>query len=555
MKLFEIPMVVTSLVGLGFLAGLDAPARADFTFGEPVNIQSTFPLLDPQSESIACFSADGLEMYIDSIRGGGQGKDDLWVCKRASLEDDWGPPENLGATVNSAQVDCPASITADGLELYFFSLRPGGFGYADLYVIKRATRDSPWGSPANLGPAVNSSLVDCAPSVSSDGLELYFQTSRPDGYGGWDLYVSTRATRNDPWGAAANLGPAVNSPGHESWPVLSPDGLLLLFQDQGMPRPGGYGGSDFWMTRRASRSGAWEPPVNLGPMVNGPNDEIMACLAPDGSALHFSRVSGNIWTNMKAPILPIVDFSGDGKVDGKEVLAIAQHWGQNNRVLDIGPSPMGDGTVDEKDLTVLAGYIGQEVNDSTLLVHWALDEAEGMAAADSVGHNDLMVLGDAAWQPTGGKIGGALAFDGKDDLATSGSAVLDPAAGSFSVIAWIKGGVKSRVIVSQMSGVDWLYLNKDGMLATDLKASGKDGKTLVSSASLLDDQWHRVVLTWDGTNRVLGVDGVEVAKDTQASLVASSGKLNIGAGKTLASTSRWSGLIDDVRIYNRAVAP
>lgn len=51
------------------------------------------------------------------------------------------------------------------------------------------------------------------------------------------------------------------------------------------------------------------------------------------------------------------------------------------------------------------------------------------------------------------------------------------------------------------------------------------------------------------------MDGVEVAKDTQASLAASSGKLNIGVGKTLASTSRWIGLIDDVRIYNRVVKP
>jgi hypothetical protein len=94
------------------------------------------------------------------------------------------------------------------------------------------------------------------------------------------------------------------------------------------------------------------------------------------------------------------------------------------------------------------------------------------------------------------------------------------------------------------------------MLATGLMSSDrKAGKALVSSASLLDDQWHRVVLTWDGTNRTLQVDGVDVARDTQPNLAASSGKLNIGAGRTLAPTSRWSGLIDDIRVYNRAVAP
>ncbi len=106
MKLFEIPMVVTSLVGLGFLAGLDAPpARADFTFGAAGEPPIYFPLLNPANDYIDCFSADGLEMYIDSNRAGGQGDYDLWVCKRPSPEDDWGPPENLGLAVNSAYMD------------------------------------------------------------------------------------------------------------------------------------------------------------------------------------------------------------------------------------------------------------------------------------------------------------------------------------------------------------------------------------------------------------------------------------------------------------------
>ena len=154
MKLFEIPMVVTSLVGLCFLTGLDAPpARADFTFGEPVNIQSTFPLLNPATDCIDCFSADGLEMYFESTRAGGQGQLDLWVCKRASVEDDWGPPENLGPTRQQCKLGClRQSITADGLELYFYSDRPGGYGSGDLYVTKRATRDQPLGPADQPGP-------------------------------------------------------------------------------------------------------------------------------------------------------------------------------------------------------------------------------------------------------------------------------------------------------------------------------------------------------------------------------------------------------------------
>ncbi len=309
-KLFEIPMVVASLVGLGFLASLDAPqTRADFTFGEPVDLESDFPLLNPPAEHPDCFSADGLEMYFGSRRSGGQGGYDLWVCKRASPEDDWGPPDNLGPVVNSASADLFISISGDGLELYFASTRPGGYGSNDLYVTKRATRNSPWGPPTNLGPNVNASSINFTPSVSSDALELFFSSNRPGGYGANDLWVSRRATRNDPWGDPVNLGPAVNGPSYQQAPCLSSDGLLLFFHSD---RPGGYGSVDLWMTRRASRSAPWEPAVNLGPKINTPNWECRPCLVPDSSALYFVRAdtSGNPLASWKAPILPIRESGG-----------------------------------------------------------------------------------------------------------------------------------------------------------------------------------------------------------------------------------------------------
>jgi hypothetical protein len=93
------------------------------------------------------------------------------------------------------------------------------------------------------------------------------------------------------------------------------------------------------------------------------------------------------------------------------------------------------------------------------------------------------------------------------------------------------------------------------MLTTDLKSSGTSGKPLTSDAYLLDDQWHRVALVWDGTNRALHMDGVEVAKDTQLNPATSSSNLQIGCGKSAAPTTFWTGLIDDVRVYSRAVAP
>jgi len=559
MKLFETPMFVMPLLGFSLLSSLDTPAAyADFTFGEPVNLQSIIPVIDPAHDFIDCFSSDGLEMYLEGDRAGGYGYD-LWVSRRASTDDDWGPVENVGPVINSSGYEEDAAIAADGLTLYFESNRPGGYGNFDIYRTTRATKNDPWGAPVNLGPKVNSSAGEAGTWISASGLELYFMSGPArGGYGSHDIYVAKRLTLSDPWADAVNLGPIVNSPYSETCPTLSPDGLLLLFSDHpatGAPRPGGYGGSDIWMSRRASLSCPWQSPVNLGPRVNSSADDLGPRFSPDGRTFSFWSNRGGANGIWQVPIIGIVDFNGDGKVDGKEVLAMAEHWGQNKSLYDIGLTPIGDGVVDANDLTVLAGYIGQEVNDPTLIAHWALDETEGMTAHDSAGKNDAMLLGGATWQPVGGKIGGAVALDGKDDFVRSGSVVLDPAKGPLSVIAWVKGGAPNKVIVSQASGADWLHLNQYGMLTTGLSDGSRSAKSLTSDAFVTDDQWHRVVLTWDGTNRTLQMDGVEVAMDTQPNLAASSGSLHIGAGKNLGATTYWSGLIDDVRVYNRVVQP
>ena len=349
-------MLVTTLFGLGLLSGLGAPpAHADFTFGKPVNTQSVLPILDPPREYITCCSSDGLEIYIDSDRAGGYGGIDLWVLRRSSIDADWGPPENLGPAVNTTREEAAASISADGLTLYFNTNWPGGQGSYDIYMTTRATRNDPWGQPTNLGPKVNSPQLDSHASISPDGLELYFISGRPGGYGSNDIYVSRRATTSDPWGDPVNLGPVVNDPYNVAAPHLSPDGLLLFFQDVfgSTPRPGGYGGCDIWMARRATVSSPWQMPVNPGPAINSAGHELGGIISPDGSTLYFMNYVGGVFGNWQAPILPVVDFNADGKVDAKDLALLVANWGKNASLCDIGPFAWGDGIVDERDLRVL----------------------------------------------------------------------------------------------------------------------------------------------------------------------------------------------------------
>ncbi len=360
MKSFQVPILSMSWLGLCLLSGLDAPpARADFTFGQPVNVQSDFPSLNPATEYVTCFSTDGLEVYVAPsalpLRSGGQGGADLWVCKRVSPENAWGPPENLGPVVNTASSDVGAFITVDGLELYFQSTRPGGYGNADIYVTKRATPTSPWSPATNLGPRVNGSFADVWPMVSPDGLELYVSSNRPGGLGGPDIFVSKRATTQDPWGDPVNLGPAVNSPSGELFSSLSPDGLLLFFSSD---RPGGFGKyGEGYVARRASCSAPWQPAVNLGPIVNGTTFN-WPIVSPDGSALYLlwdPDDDMSSWT-YKVLILPIVDFNADKKVDLVDLVMLIDDWGKSKSVCDIGPYAWGDGKVDIEDLKVFMTY-------------------------------------------------------------------------------------------------------------------------------------------------------------------------------------------------------
>ena len=360
MKWFEIRMVVAVVFGLLMLSGLNTPpAHADIRFGEPVAVDWDIPLIgvDLLSEGWIRFSYDGLEMYISAYdHPEGYGDCDLWVVKRTSVEDEWGPPENLGPEINSPAHDSLASLSADGLTLYFISNRPGGHGSYDLYMTTRATKDDPWGAPVNLGPPVNTSAFEADPLISADGLELYLRAWRPDGYGGADLYVSRRPTTSDPWGEPVNLGPGVNNIGDESWACLSSDGLLLLFcEHPGGPwRPGGYGAADIWMTRRTSLLDPWQDAVNAGPMVNSPAAETVPRLSLDGRTLYFWRGGVGL---LAAPILPIVDFNGDGKVDMADLLRLIENWGTDNPLYDIGPYAWGDGVVDEQDLRVLMEWL------------------------------------------------------------------------------------------------------------------------------------------------------------------------------------------------------
>jgi L-ascorbate metabolism protein UlaG (beta-lactamase superfamily) len=251
----------------------------------------------------------------------------------------------------------------------------------------------------------------------------------------------------------------------------------------------------------------------------------------------------------------------------KPDLAIPYHWGQS-----VGTLADAQRFAELAQCPAMVLAVGEMISSdnwpeySSLIAHWALDETEGDIAHDSVGDNHGTLSGSPAWQPAAGKIAGAIELDGIDDYIST-DFVLDPADGAFSVFAWIKGGALYQVIISQADilagrsikpGSIWLCVDPlDGKLMTYCGLAGAGSPIppaplLVSESVITDGQWHHVGFVWDGSYRSLYVDGVEAARDTAAQnpLQSATSGLRIGAGGNLEVGNFFSGLIDDVRIYN-----
>src|SRR3989440_4593316 len=200
---------------------------------------------------------DGHHLYMNSDRPGGCGGSDLYVARRQDKDDDfgWRRPENLGCAVNTTYDEAGPLFFEDeatGVQsLYFTSFnRPGGLGDFDIYVSTRAGDDEPWGPGVDV-TELNGPYRDTRTAIRRDGLELFISsdaTGRPGGVGGQDLWVATRATTADPWSAPVNLGPTVNSTSFDGAPALSFDGTTLYFFSA---RPGGYGLNDLYEIGRA----------------------------------------------------------------------------------------------------------------------------------------------------------------------------------------------------------------------------------------------------------------------------------------------------------------
>lgn len=276
------------------VASYGAVANPFSAWSAAIDIEATSPGADPGFntsglEGCPFVSRDGKRFFMASDRPGGEGGIDIWMSSRATKDDAWGEPVNLGTPVNSGAHDFCPTLARDGHTFYFVSTRDveGSCGGGDIYVTRMRDHGQ-FDEPRNLGCTVNSQYNEFSPfplPQSKTGPVLYFSSQRPREAGvGGDIYVAE--SHGGVFGPP-RLVPGINSLYDDGHPNVRRDGLEIFFYSQRDDLPDAQGGPDIYMAARPSTSEPWSTPVNLGPDINSSASETRPSLTWDGTRLYF----------------------------------------------------------------------------------------------------------------------------------------------------------------------------------------------------------------------------------------------------------------------------
>jgi hypothetical protein len=272
---------VIALCGCGRVGFDNLPPDATPICTTPFGAPSLIPGVNTVDAELGpVVSADGREIMFYSRRAGGVGLSDEWRASRPDADSPFAAAVVI-ANVNTTFEDGGASISRDGLTLYFSSDRPGGVGDSDIWTATRSSVGSPFGAPVPV-PEVNSDTTEYDPIISPDGLELYLSSRRPGGLGGFDIWRASRTDTSSAFGTPVNVT-ELNSPGHDNGGRETLDRRLVLFS-RGVPADAQ---TDLWW---ATRSGPGQPYEALTVLdsLNSPGFELGPMISQDGQTIYFS---------------------------------------------------------------------------------------------------------------------------------------------------------------------------------------------------------------------------------------------------------------------------
>jgi len=201
--------------------------------------------------------------------------------------------ESFSKMINSEYHEGPVAFNKNFDRIFFTrndhlkgKLKKNKEGVVKLGIFTAVRNGDSWTEPRSID-FNTTEYEECHPALTADGKYLYFASDREGGEGGMDLYVSEFIAGK--WGDPINLGPNVNTPGNDVFPFIHDDGTLYFASDGW----GGLGGLDIFKTKKEENH-QWTPATNMGQPYNSRKDDfgfVLNVLGTEGY-LNSSRKGG-----------------------------------------------------------------------------------------------------------------------------------------------------------------------------------------------------------------------------------------------------------------------
>jgi Tol biopolymer transport system component len=240
-----------------------------------------------------CLTADGKTLVFTTRRpattndepdheGDGKYFEDIYISYFDTTTKTFVHAAPVPGNVNTKAHDACTSISPDGKQIFIYKndINDKDSRGGDVFVTK--VNNNKWKTPELFGKPVASSYWEGGACISPDGKKLFFTSERPGGFGGSDIWMIEKISKNE-WGKPVNLGPTVNTPFDEGGMFLAPDGKTLFFCSNGPKSMGSY---DIFKT--VYENGKWSDPVNLGYPINTVHKEGQISISANGKAAYFS---------------------------------------------------------------------------------------------------------------------------------------------------------------------------------------------------------------------------------------------------------------------------
>lgn len=273
------------------------------------------PSTNPQKDNQLFFTSSRPGTAGDRIHGGsGENFADIFTSS-TDAKGKWSQPVALSQEINSENDEGASSFDEEGT-MYFtrceFSEKRSF--PCRIVILQEEEKET------ELELTKNDTFNIVHPSISSDGLTLYFVTDMAGGKGGYDIWEITRVSTDEEWGTPKNMD-HINTAGNELYPYIRQDSVLFFASDGHL----GMGGLDLY---RVNKNAKGEPEIlNLLYPINSSADDFGICYEKGEEKGYFSsnRKGSKGGDDIYQFVLPPLKFSVKGKItDENSGKALAQ---------------------------------------------------------------------------------------------------------------------------------------------------------------------------------------------------------------------------------------